>query len=82
MAPTSNRPICNKVQQQVASVCVSSSRLPSVGSRCTQSTLGGPGPIYLPTSVHSGQGGGKTEGLPLQENYPDCSKVAQHALVL
>ena len=34
------------------------------------------------TSSHFGQSGGKIEGLPLQENHSDCSRVAQHALVL
>ena len=37
----SNRPIYNEVQQ-VASLRVISSRLPNLGSRCTQSTFGGP----------------------------------------
>ena len=45
-APTSNRPICNKAQ--VASICVTSSRLPTHGSRCTQTSLGGPGPYAFP----------------------------------
>ena len=35
VAPTLNRPLCNEVQQQVAPVCVTSSRQPSLGSRCT-----------------------------------------------
>ena len=47
-----------------------------------QSTLGGPGPICLPTSGHSGQGGGETKGLAVKENHPDCSRLAQYALVL
>ena len=60
---------------------VTSSRLPSLGIRCTQSTLGEPGPIRLPTNSHSGQSG-ETKELPMQENHPDCPRVAQHALVL
>ena len=47
----------------------------------TQSLLGGPGPIRLPTSSHLGQSGGEAPGLPLQQNNSDCSRVAQHALV-
>ena len=39
VAPTSNRCICNKVQQ-VTSVHVTSSGVPSLGSRWSQSTLG------------------------------------------
>ena len=60
VAATSNRPIYDKVQQGI-SVCVTSSTLPSLGRRSTQSTLGGPGPICLSSSIHSGQGGGKTQ---------------------
>ena len=45
-------------------------------------TLLGPGPIRLPTGSHLGQSGGEAPGLPLQQNNSDCSRVAQHALVL
>ena len=51
-------------------------------SGCTQSLLGVPGPIRLPTGSHLGQSGGEAPGLPLQQNNPDCPRVAQHALVL
>ena len=44
--------------------------------------MGGSGRIRLPTSGHLGQGGGEVTGLPLQENYSDCSGMAKHALVL
>ena len=54
----------------------------ALGSGCTQSLLGGPGPIRLPTGSHLGQSGGEAPGLPLQQNNPDCPRVAQHALVL
>ena len=43
---------------------------------------GGSGHICLPTSSHLGQSGGEVTGLPMQENHADCSRVAQHALVL
>ena len=39
-------------------------------------------PYRLPTSSHLGQSGGEVTGLPLQQNNSDCSRVAQHALVL
>ena len=52
----------------------------ALNSRCTPSTLGEPGPICLPTSVHSGQGNGETKGLPMQMNHSDCSRLARHAL--
>ena len=68
VAPTSDRSICHEVQQQVTSVCVTSTGLH--------------GRIRLPTSGHLGQSGGEVTGLTLQENHSDCSGVAQHALVL
>ena len=41
-----------------------------------------PGPICLPTSHHLGQSGGEVTGLPMQQSNPDCSRIAQHALIL
>ena len=38
--------------------------------------------MCLPISCHIRQSGGKVIGLLLQENHSDCSRVAQHALVL
>ena len=43
VAPTSNRPICHEVQQQVTSVCVTSTGFPGSSSGCTQSVMGGSG---------------------------------------
>ena len=73
---------CHQVQQQTTTVCISGTRPPGLGSGCTQPLLGGPGPIRLPTGSHLGQSGGEAPGLPLQQNNSDCSRVAQHALVL
>ena len=82
MAPSPNRSICHEVQQQVTSVCVTSTGYLSSSSGCTQFPMGGSGRICLPTSSHLGQSGGEVAGLPMQENHSDCSRVAQHALVL
>ena len=38
--------------------------------------------IHLPTISHIGQSGGEVARLPMQENYSDCSGVAQRTLVL
>ena len=65
----------NKLAQFVSPV-------PDLGSRCTQPVMEGSGPICLPTSSHLGQSGGQVAGLPMQENHPDCSRMAQHALGL
>ena len=82
VAPTPGGPVCHQIQQQTATVCVTGSRPPGMGSGCTQPLLGGPGPIRLSTSSHLGQSGGEITGLPLQQNNSDCPSVAQHALVL
>ena len=82
VAQTPSGPFCHQVQQQASTVRLSSPRPPGLSSGCSQSVLGGTGPLRLPTSSHLGQGGGETSGLPVQQNNPDCPRVAQHALVL
>ena len=82
VAPARYRPIRHEVQQQVTSVHFTSTRHTCSGSGCAQSSMGGNGCLCLPTSSHLGQGGGEITGLPLQENHSDCSRMAQHALVL
>ena len=82
MAPTSDRPLRHEVQPQIASVCVSSTGSSGCSSGFTHSAMGRSGFIRLPTNRHIGQSGGEVTGLPVQENHPDCSGVAQHALVL
>ena len=79
---TPRGPICHQVQQQTATLRLPSPRPPSLGSGCSQSVLGGTRPLRLSTSSHLGQSGGEAPGLPLQQNNSDCSRVAQHALVL
>ena len=81
MAPAPGVPVCHQVQQQTATVCVTGFRPPGMGSGYTQSVLGGPGPICLTTTSHLGQSGGEVAGLPMQQNDPDCTRMAQHALV-
>ena len=81
VALASDRPICHKVQQQVAFVCVTGTRSPGHSSGRAQSAMVGSGSIHLPTISHIGQSG-DVAGLPIQENHSDCSRVAHHALVL
>ena len=81
MHPVASAPsglVCHQIQQQTSTVCVTGSRPPGLGSGCTQSVLGRSGP----TSSHLGQSGGEVTRLPLQQNHSDCTRVAQHALVL
>ena len=82
LTPAPNRFVCQEVQQQAASICVTSTRPPGLSSGCTHSTMGGSGCIYLTTNSHLGQSGGEITGHPVQENHADCSRVTQHALVL
>ena len=82
VAPTSGGPLCHEVQQQTASVCVSGAGPLSYCSRCTQHALGELGCLRLPTGSHLGQSSGKVTELSRQQDNSDCSRVAQHALVL
>ena len=82
VASATSGPVCHQVQQQTTTVCITGTRPPGLGSGCTQPLLGGPEPIRRPTGSHLGQSGGEAPGLPLQQNNSDCSRVAQHALVL
>ena len=82
VAPASSGPVCHQIQQQTTSVCVTGTRSPGLGSGCTQPFLGRSGPICFSTSSHLGQSGGNVTELPLQPVNPDCTEVAQHALVL
>ena len=75
------RPICHKVPQQVALVCVTGTVSPGYSSECAQFAMVGSGSIHLPTVSHIGQSG-DVAGLPIQENHSDCSGVAHYALVL
>ena len=79
VAPASSGPVCHQIQQQTTTVCLTGPRPPGLGSGCTQPVLG---TIRLPTGSHLGQSGGEATGLPLQQNNSDCTRVAQHALVL
>ena len=82
VAPAPSGPVCHQVQQQTATICVTGSRPPGVGSGLTQSVLGRSGPMCLLTSSHVGKSGGEVAGPTMQQNHTDCTGVAQHALVL
>ena len=82
VAPAPERPVCNQVQQEAGQICVTCTRSPCLGSRCTQPVMGESGPICLPTSSHLVQSGGEVAGLPVPKNHSDCPRVAQHALIL
>ena len=70
--PTHTRPLAEPSGQNTGNAL----------SGCTQSAMGGSGRIRLPTSGHIGQSGGEAAGLPMQESNTNCTRVAQHFLVL
>ena len=82
VAPATSGPVCHQIQQQTTTVRVTGSGPPGMGSGCTQPVMGKSGPILLSTTSHLGQSGGEVAGLPLQQDYSDCPRVAQQALVL
>ena len=82
VALAQNRSIRHEVQQQITSVCVTSSGPAGSSSGCTQFPMGGSGCLCLPTDSHFGQSSGEVAGFSMQENHPDCPWMAQHALVL
>ena len=82
VAPATSGPVCHQIQQQTTTVCVTGSRSPGMGSGCTQPIMGRSGSLCLSTSSHLRQSGVEVTGLPLQQDHSDCTRVAQHALVL
>ena len=82
VAPAPSGLVCHQIQQQITTVCVTSSRPPGLDNGCTQPVLGKSGSICLPTSSHLGQSDGEVIGLPLQQYHSGCTRVAQHGLVL
>ena len=82
VAPASNRSLRHEIQPQATSVCLPSSGLPSCGSGCSHSAMGGSGRLCLPTNCHLGESGGEATGHPVQKVNSNCSGMAQHALVL
>ena len=82
VARATSGPVCYQIQQQTTTVCVTGSGSPGMGSGCTQPVMGRSGTLCLPTSSHLRQSGGEITGLPLQQDHSDCTRVAQHALVL
>ena len=82
MVSATSGPVCHQIQQQTITVCVTGSGPPGMGGGCTQPVMGKSGPICHPTSSHLGQSSGEVAGLPMQQDHSDCTRVAQHALVL
>ena len=77
MGPTTSGPICSPVQSQAPSVCFTGTGSDSLGSRHAESAMRESGCVCLSSSFPS-----QPDRSRLSQNDPDCSRVAQHALVL
>ena len=77
VAPTPSGPVCHQIQQQTVTVCVTSAGPPGLGSGCPQ----------IWTHMSSRRSSSWPKWLrscktTMQQNNSDCSRVAQHTLVL
>ena len=80
--PTSGGLVCNPVQSQTTTVCLTGTGSDSLGSRCLESTVGSIGGVRLSPRVSDPPGNLKVEGSGLSQDDPHCSRMAKHALVL
>ena len=74
--------VCNKVQLQASPICVPNSRPKGLVSGRSDNVLGRPGHVPFPSSVSNGEGGQQAVRSLVSQSNPDCSGMAQHALVL
>ena len=80
--PASGGFICNPVQSQATTVCLTGTRLDSLGSRCPESTVGSIGGVRLSPRISAPPGNLKVQGSGLSQDDPHRPRVAKHALVL
>ena len=69
MGPSSCRPVCNPVQSQTPQVCFTGTGSDSLG-------------LCFPSNLPAHQGDLQVDGSRLLQSDSNCSRVAQHALVL
>ena len=81
MGPATGRPFCYPVQSQTSQVCLTSTGSDSLGSRHPESAMGESGCMRLSSSFSSQPSDLQGDGSGLSQNE-NCSRVAQHALVL
>jgi len=77
---SSGRPICDQTQSQASTVCESSVRSSSVGSRRAFVRLGPTGRLRLSPTHSDSPNIGENQG-ECMSHTPDCSLVAQESLV-
>ena len=80
MGPTTSRFVCNPVQSQTSSVCVTGTR--SLDSRRPESTMEEYGHIRLSSSLPDSPSDLQDDGSGLSQNDSHCPRMTKHALVL
>ena len=82
MGPATSRLVCNPVQSQTSSVCITGTGSGSLGSGRPQSSMGEFGRVRLSASLSGSPGGGQNDRSGLSEDDSHCARLAEHALVL
>ena len=80
LGPSTNGPLCNPVQPQTSQVCVTGSG--SLGCRPPQHTMGESGCLRLSSGLIAQSSGVEGDGSGLLKDGGNCSRLAQHAVVL
>ena len=82
LGSTTGRLVCHSVQSQAPQICVTGSGPDSLGGGRSESSMGKSGGLRLSSSLSAQPSDFQGGGSGLSQNNPDCSGVAQHALVL
>ena len=80
-SPTT-RPFCHPVQSQTSQICVTGSGSDSLGCRRPQHIMGKPGCVRLSPSCIAQSSSFKSNGPGVSQNGANCTRLAQHGLVL
>ena len=82
MGPATSRLVCNPVQSQTSSVCITGTGSDSLSSGRPQSSMGEFGRVRLSASLSGSPGGGQNDRSGLSEDDSHYARLAEHALVL
>ena len=82
LGPATVRHVCNSIQSQASQVCVTGARSDCLGDRRLESAMGESVCLRLPSSLSAQPSDLQGDGSGLSQNDPNCSMLAQHAVVL
>ena len=82
LGPSAGGPLCNEVQPQTSQVCLTGSGSSSLGGGCTQHSMGDSGCVRFSSGLSSESSCVKSSESGLLKDGPNCSRLAQHAVVL